>query len=223
MYECQSKREHQAKWDTGLNGRQAKYEHQASIGVRQTWAPGRHGRRSKREHRSKRWLVSARLWASLLSGRLVEPHEFRLLGGVPEPHLWNCYRKLESGPPHLLLFRRQKAVRRLTSSASGVPLVPLLFLRQLSHLFKVRPIRFSHGTFYRTFKCNQVASLARRFRRHSVCAGYAVSQGCSDVAEIVQGKFISSNAPSSAGGRCLIGKNKKSIQAVSQQYLETSR
>lgn len=207
----------------GRNGAPVKHGRQVGMDARQTWAPGRHGRRSKREHRSKRWLVSARLWASLLSGRLVEPYGFRLLGGVPEPHLWNCYRKLESGPPHLLLFRRQKAVRRLTSSASGVPLVPLLFLRQLSHLFKVRPIRFSHGTFYRTFKCNQVASLARRFRGHSVCAGYAVFQGCSDVAEIVQAKFISSNAPSSAGGRCLIGKNKKSIQAVSQQYLETTR
>ena len=204
-------------------------ERRLSMGVRWAWTPGKHGRRvgmgagrNANIGRNAGWYRLVFGQASFLDG-LLSPMGSGCWGGVPEPHLWNCYRKLESGPPHLLLFRRQKAVRRLTSSASGVPLVPLLFLRQLSHLFKVRPIRFPHGAFYRTFKCNQVASFARGFRRHSICAGYAVSQGCSDVAEIVQRKFISSNAPSSAGGRCLIGKNKKSIQAVSQQYLETSR
>lgn len=67
----------------GRNGAPVKHGRQVGMDARQTWAPGRHGRRSKREHRSKRWLVSARLWASLLSGRLVEPHGFRLLGGCP--------------------------------------------------------------------------------------------------------------------------------------------
>lgn len=78
----------QVDMGTGRNGATVemrmpgKHGRQVGMDARQTWAPGRHGRRSKREHRSKRWLVSARLWASLLSGRLVEPYGFRLLGGA---------------------------------------------------------------------------------------------------------------------------------------------
>lgn len=63
--------------------------------------------------------------ASFLDG-LLSPMGSGCWGGVPEPHLWNCYRKLESGPPHLLLFRRQKAVRRLMLSAFGVAQALLL-------------------------------------------------------------------------------------------------
>lgn len=222
-YECQSKREHQAKWDTGLNGRQAEYEHQANIGARRAWTPGGNECQSKRECRPKRWLASGSSMDKPPFGWLVGLYKSRLLRGCPN-RLFG-------------IIAVDKEVNRFVPRCSGggrrfegwhrvysaLLRLHCFFLRLLSHLFKVRPIRFSHGAFYRTFKCNQVASLARRFRGHSVCAGYAVSQGCSDVAEIVQRKFISSNAPSSAGGRCLIGKNKKSIQAVSQQYLETSR
>lgn len=78
-----SKYDHRANIGAERNGAPVKHGRQVGMDARQTWAPGRHGRRSKREHRSKRWLVSARLWASLLSGRLVEPHGFRLLGGCP--------------------------------------------------------------------------------------------------------------------------------------------
>ena len=63
--------------------------------------------------------------ASFLDG-LLSPMGSGCWGGVLEPHLWNCYRKLESGPPHLLLFRRQKAVRRLMLSAFGVAQALLL-------------------------------------------------------------------------------------------------
>lgn len=83
-YECQSKREHQAKWDTGLNGRQAEYEHQANIGARRAWTPGGNECQSKREHRSKRWLASgSSMDKPPFFGWLVGLYKSRLLRGCP--------------------------------------------------------------------------------------------------------------------------------------------
>ena len=84
------------------------------------------------------------------------------VGGGPNLHFGIAVINRKEDRPSLIVQEAEggskadvECIRRCSGS--------ITFLRRLSRLFKVRSIRFPYGAFHRTFKCNQVASLARGF------------------------------------------------------------
>ena len=164
----------QASMGTGWALAPVETECRLSMGARcawaagETWAPDEHAHRvSMSASRNASAVRNAgwrrvRLWISPFPDGLFGAISSGCCGGYPNR-------------PFEIAAVNRKASRHASRCSGGrgglkvdVECVrcssgPIAFLRLLSHLFKVRSIRFPHGAFHRTFKCNQVASLARGF------------------------------------------------------------
>lgn len=166
---------HQANMGTGWALAPVETEYRLSMGARyawatgETWAPDEHAHRvSMSASRNASAMRNAgwrrvRLW--------ISPFPDGLFGAISSGCCGGGY----PNRPFEIAAVNRKANRHASRCSGGrgglkvdvecARRFPdsITFLRLLSHLFKVRSIRFPHGAFHRTFKCNQVASLTRGF------------------------------------------------------------